>query len=274
MRMRPHRLSLLVVLAVALLAASALASPASAVTQQAPSCPRALIIGLHGVGEGPSPTDSKKSPTIQATFNAFAAEVKKLPNDGTSHSYRLQWFAYPTVPRSDLAPKSSLLKTVGTVDTAATQLYNYISGQVAACSDTLISVVGYSLGAWVVNVALTHHYYTAGLLNLVLTEGDPCWSNTRDGSAGLAQRAQEAGTPLGCLGADTYPYLTGFANPFTAQALCVNKDPVCGEGYTAFTLIQQFTAAENCGSGCSHFAYPTDGAAAYGGRWLADYAFT
>ena len=102
MRMRPHRLSLLVVLAAALLAASALASPASAVTQQAPSCPRALIIGLHGVGEGPSPTDSKKSPTIQATFNAFAAEVKKLPNDGTSHSYRLQWFAYPTVPRSDL----------------------------------------------------------------------------------------------------------------------------------------------------------------------------
>jgi Putative serine esterase (DUF676) len=128
------------------------------------------------------------------------AEVKKLPNDGTSHSYRLQWFAYPTVPRSDLASEPGLLKTVGTVDTVATQLYNYISGQAAACPATLISVVGYSLGAWVINAALTQHYYTAGLLNLVLPEGDLCWSNTGDGSAGLAQRAQEAGTPLGCPG--------------------------------------------------------------------------
>ena len=135
-------------------------------------------------------------------------------------------------------------------------------------------MVGYSLGAWIINASLTQHYYTAGLLNLVLPEGDPCWSNTGDGSAGLAQRAQEAGAPLGCLGADTYPYLTGFANPFTAQSLCGNKDPICGEGYTAFTLIQQFATAKNCSNGCTHFAYPTDGVAAYGGRWLADHAFT
>jgi hypothetical protein len=272
--------SLLLGLAVAALLIPAFAvsgSPAAAATQQASSCPRALIIGLHGVGEGPSANapKAKKSPTIQATFKAFAAEVKKLPNDGTDHSYRLQWFAWPTVPRSDLNSLSGLRKTVGTVDTAAAQLYNYISGQVAACSDTLVSVVGFSLGAGVINAALTQQYYMAALVNLVLLEGDPCWSNTGDGSAGLAQRAQEAGTPLGCMGADTYPYLT-FANPFTAQSLCVNKDPICGEGYTAFTLPQQFNAAENCSPSkhCPHFAYPTDGAAAYGGRWLADYAFT
>jgi hypothetical protein len=270
-------LTLIAVLAVSVSLTVASTLPASAdetASTQAPSCPEALIIGLHGVAEGPSPTDSQKSSTIQATFNAFQAEVKKLPNDGTSHSYRLQWFAYPTVPRSDLASLSGLLKAVGTVDTAAAQLYNYISGQVAACPATHISLAGYSMGAWVINAALTQHYYTAGLINLALLEGDPCWSHTGDGSAGLAQRAQEARQPLGCLGADTYPYLTGFANPFTAQSLCVNKDPICGEGYTAFTLIQQFAAAKNCSNGCSHLAYPTDGAAAYGGRWLADYAFT
>jgi hypothetical protein len=140
-----------------------------------------------------------------------------------------------------------LARTVVTVRTVATQLYNYIS------------VAGYSLGAWIPNVALTQHYYAAGLLNLVLLEGDPCWSHTGDGSAGLAQRAQELRLlPGGCLGADTYPYLT-FANPFTAQSLCVNKDPICGEGYTAVTLPQQFTAAVNCGTGCSHLAYRKDG---------------
>lgn len=272
-------LTFMAVLAVSasLTAVSALpTSAASAAARQAPSCPEALIIGLHGAGEGPSPTDSQKSATIQATFNAFKAEVKKLPNDGTSHSYRLQWFGYPTVPYSDLTSLSGLGKTVGTVGTVATQLYNYISGQAATCPATHISVVGFSLGAWVINVALTQHYYMAGLLNLVLLEGDPCWSHTGDGSAGLAQRVQEARLlQLGCLAADTYPYLT-FANPFTAQSLCVNKDPICGEGYSAFTLYQQLTAAKNCSpsNGCPHFDYPSDGAAAEGGRWLADYAFT
>jgi hypothetical protein len=248
-------------------------SAAAATAPQASSCPRALIIGLHGVAEGPSPTDSQKSKTIQAAFTAFAAEVKKLPNDGTSHSKRLQWFAYPTVPRSDFNSLPGLHDAASTVATAATQLYNYISGQATACPDTLISAVGYSMGAWVINVALTQHYYMAALLNLVQLEGDPCWSNTGDGSAGLAQRAQEAGASMGCLGADTYPYLS-FANPFTSQSLCYSNDPICGEGYTALTLPQQITAAINCGNGCSHYLYYKDGAAAEGGRWLADYAFT
>jgi hypothetical protein len=38
--------------------------------------------------------------------------------------------------------------------------------------------------------------------------------------------------------------------------------------------FQQFATAKNCSNGCTHFAYPTDGVAAYGGRWLADHAFT
>jgi hypothetical protein len=130
--------------------AFAVSGLSAAAAQQAPSCPRALIIGLYGTGEGPSANDpkGKKSATIQAEFHAFAAEVQKLPNDGTSHSYRLQWFAYPTVPESDLTSLPGLLKTEGTIATAATQLYNYISGQAAACADnTLISVVGFSMGA-------------------------------------------------------------------------------------------------------------------------------
>lgn len=248
-------------------AAAATAAP------QASSCPRALIIGLHGVAEGPSPTDSAKSKTIAEVFTAFAAEVKKLPNDGTDHSFRPQWFAYPTVPRSDFNSLPGLHDAASTVGTAATQLYNYVSGQAAACPDTLISVVGYSMGAWVINVALTQHYYMAGLLHLVQLEGDPCWSNTGDGSAGLAQRAQEIGVSMGCLGADTYPYLS-FANPFTSQSLCYGSDPICGEGYSALTLAQQITAAINCGNGCAHYLYYKDGAADEGGRWLADYAFT
>jgi hypothetical protein len=269
-------LTLGAVLAVSVpLTAAALPASASGASGQALSCPRVVLIGLHGITEGPSPTVSQKSPTIQATFTAFANEVKKLPNDGTSHTYRLQWFAYPTVPRSDFNSYSGLQNAVSVVGTTATQLYNYVSGQVAGCSGTLVSVVGFSMGAWVVNVALTQHYYMAGLLNLAAMEGDPCWSNTGDGSAGLAQRAQEARVQLGCLNADTYPHLT-FANPYTAQSVCVPKDPVCGEGFNLLTLAQQFTAAQNCTktNGCPHFAYPKDGAAAYTGKWLADNAFT
>src|SRR5579859_2199611 len=95
-------LTLGAVLAVSVpLAAATLPANASEAAGQALSCPRVVLIGLHGITEGPSPTVSQKSPTIQATFTAFANEVKKLPNDGTSHAYRLQWFGYPTVPRSD-----------------------------------------------------------------------------------------------------------------------------------------------------------------------------
>lgn len=254
---------------------SALPARANEAAGQTLSCPRVVLIGLHGITEGPSPINSQKSPTIQATFTAFANEVKKLPNDGTSHSYRLQWFAYPTVPRSDFNSYPGLQNAVSVVGTTATQLYNYVSGQVDACSGTLVSVVGYSLGAWVINVALTQHYYMAGLLNLAAMEGDPCWSNTRDGSAGLAQRAQEARVQLGCLNTDTYPYLT-FANPYTAQSVCVPKDPVCGEGFNLLTAAQQFTKATSCTTAdhCPHFAYPADGAAGYIGKWLADNAFT
>ena len=159
------------------------------------------------------------------------------------------------------------------VSTTATQLYNYVSGQVDACSNTLVSVVGFSMGAWIINFALTHDYYMAALLNLAAMEGDPCWSNTGDGSAGLTQRAQEAGVQLGCLTA--YPYLT-FANPYTAEAVCAPKDPVCGEGYNLLTLGQQLYDAGKCSTtdGCSHLTYPKNGAAAFLGKWLADYAFT
>jgi hypothetical protein len=269
--------AVLAVLAVSVpLAAATLPANASEAAGQALSCPRVVLIGLHGITEGPSTTVSQKSPTIQATFTAFANEVKKLPNDGTSHAYRLQWFGYPTVPRSDFnGSYSGLRNALSVVGTTATQLYNYVSGQVDACSGTLVSVVGFSMGAWVINVALTQHYYMAALLNLAAMEGDPCWSNTGDGSAGLAQRAQEARVQLGCLNADSYPYLT-FANPYTAFSVCVPKDPVCGERFNLLTVAQQRTAANNCTKtdGCPHFAYPTDGAAAYIGKWLADNAFT
>src|SRR6266852_1684709 len=82
------------VLAVTVPLAAAMAPPAAA----AVSCPRVVLIGLHGTNQGPSLTNTKKSPEIAATFKAFANEVPKLPNDGTDHSFRLQWFSYPTVP--------------------------------------------------------------------------------------------------------------------------------------------------------------------------------
>ena len=44
-------------------------------------------------------------------------------------------------------------------------------------------------------------------------------------------------------------------------------DGFWGEGYTAFTLIQQF-AAQNCGNGCSHFTDATEGGRLKaGGGW-------
>jgi len=262
------------VLAAVLVVMAALVPVAGA--SAATTCPAALVIGLHGAGEGPSSTEpSAYSKTITADFNAFSAEVKKLPNDGTSHSATLHWFKYPTVPYSDLTSVPGMVKTVGTVRTTAASLYSYVSSQAAACPGTHIAVAGYSLGSWVINFALETHYYMAGLLDLVLLQGDPCWSNTGDGSEGLAQRAQSLTTvQLGCMPAGTYPYI-GFANPYTAQALCVNNDPVCGEGYNLLTTNQQLSKAIACGksTSCPHFNYWDDGAAAYGGKWLADYIF-
>jgi hypothetical protein len=108
-----------------------------------------VLVGLHGITAGPSRTNSHKSLTIQATFTAFAKEVRQLPNDGTSHANRLKWFAYPTVPRSDFGSVSGLRHAVGVVGKTATKLYNYVSGRVAACPGIQVSVVGFSMGAWV-----------------------------------------------------------------------------------------------------------------------------
>ena len=216
------------VLAAVLVVVAALVPAASA--SASTSCPAALVIGLHGANEGPSsPTGTNKSATIGAVFTAFTNEVKKLPNDGTSHSANLHWFPYPVVSYKDLTSPAGLGKAVVTVAAAAGQLYKYVSQQAAACPGTHIAIAGYSMGAWVINYALTNYYYMAGLFDLALFMGDPCWDHVGDGSQGLAQRAEQTThAQLGCMG-DTYPYI-GFANPYTAQALCYNDDPICGEG--------------------------------------------
>lgn len=274
-------LTLVLTVSVPLIVAALPAGAAESASAQAVSCPRVVLIGVHGIEEGPSPTavpqgDPAQSPTIQATFTAFSKEVGKLPNDGTSHSYLLHWVSYPVLPRSDFTSYTGLRTAMGVLGAAATKVYNYVASEVDNCPGTLVSAVGFSAGAWIINIALTQHYYMAGLLNLAAMEGDPCWSNTSDGTAGLAQRAQEIGFHFGCLDSATYPYLT-FANPYTAQSVCMPNDPVCGEGYSPnlVSIAQQLLAAGHCSkaNGCPHYNYPKGGAAAYVGKWLADYAF-
>jgi hypothetical protein len=74
------------------------------------------------------------------------------------------------------------------------------------CPDTPISLVGYSLGALLIDNLLSSQGAERNAINAVELYGDPCWYNPDGGFRGLARYAATAGFRLGCFPANAYPY--------------------------------------------------------------------
>jgi hypothetical protein len=267
-------MAFLVLFAAASLALTPAAAPAThaGLTPATTShdCPPAEIIGVHGTGEGPSNTDRADSPEIKATFNAFATDEHKQGE----HGARLEYYAYPTVSFAAYLPVNwpTLQNIIGNY---ARQLEAELEHFSYSCPDTPISLVGYSLGALLINDMLSSYRNEWNYLVAVEFYGDPCWYNPYRDYRGLAQYGASAGFRLGCFPENAYPY--PLASPdgfhFLVQSLCNNEDPVCGRGWPLYEIDGQIIAAALCAAyKCPHRSYASD-TTKYGAEFLAENAF-
>jgi Cutinase len=203
------------------------------------------------MGEGPSSTIPAPSPEIEdfdAAQNLISGDVLNVP------------VPYPTVYASgwDVLDAASMGPLTNAVNAGESALQSYVATWASGCplSQDKIALVGYSMGAWVINKWLNDHPGEWIMISAVVLYGDPCWKDGSD--AGLARIFNAPG----CSSAQTYPYPAPdgpVTVPFQIQGLCAYHDPVCGGGYgdDAVTQLAQALACDQ--NSCPHLHY-TDGA--------------
>ena len=234
------------------------------------SCPAAEIIGVHGTGEGPSVTDTQDSPEIKATFSAFTADEQKLGEHGAD----LEYYPYPAVSFTDYLP-TNWPELAITINEYADSLEASLESFSYTCPGTPISLIGYSLGALLINNMLSSYSNEWKYIDAVELYGDPCWYYPHRGYSGLAQYAAKVGFPLRCFPEKAYPYpLVSPVSPhFLVQSLCKAKDPVCGQDWVPYEIGGQIIAAALCAVyTCPHRSYAGT-ATNYGAEFLAENAF-
>jgi Cutinase len=245
-----HRFTRLMLPGLAVAAMLALLSAGTAAAATAgPGMTRAcdtvpVFFGVHGMAEGPSRTISTISPELESfdtDQNAISGAVLFDP------------VSYPTV-----YPKkwNSLLTTPFALSKGEHALQAEIRRYTAGCSVSQddIALVGYSMGAWVINKWIMGHPREWDMIKAVVLYGDPCWVNGKD--KGLVR---EFAFGYGCMPARDYPYpLAGSttAVPFAVQSWTMPRDPVTGAGW-AGKKSSQLRAAEHCTNAatCSHLDY-------------------
>ena len=192
----------------------AAAAPRSAAASSCDTTP--VFFGLHGMAEGPSNTISTISPELESfdtDQNAISGAVLTYP------------VSYPTVYPNKWY---SLLTTPSALSKGENALQADIKSYTAGCSvsQDKIALVGYSMGAWVINKWIVDHPLEWDMIKAVVLYGDPCKVNGKD--KGLVR---EFAASYGCMPAKDYPYpLPGgtTAVPFPVQSWTMPRDPVTG----------------------------------------------
>jgi hypothetical protein len=234
----------LAIAAVLALATSAL--PASAATAQpgvAATCTIPVFFGLHGMNEGPSPTISAVSPEL-LSFDA---------DQNASGTVGIYPVSYTTVYPSAWSVLTSLYSALDNGENALqADITSYSTG--CSASQDKIALVGYSMGAWVINKWIMDHPLEWNLIRAVVLYGDPCWAYGQD--KGLVR---EFGSGYGCMPANYYPFPAWVGTgkvTFGVQSYTMPLDPVSGANWAGNAAAQLY-AAVNCGNPktCSHLDY-------------------
>ncbi|MFF7780467.1 cutinase family protein [Streptomyces tanashiensis] len=153
------------------------------------------------------------SPTVNATWKAFQSSVaaKALPPERDS-------IDFPKVTRYEFLAKNSVVGIEPDVDVGVAAIQKAMDRAVRSCSSTRFVLVGYSLGAWVVDKFLVTDPHRGQLVRAAQLYGDPQWWAPGEGK-GLAV-AFNRGLRT------SYP-----PSADKVQSLCNPRDPVCGTGY-------------------------------------------
>lgn len=233
--------------------AVASAATATAATSTATNCNDLPIVYLvHGINQGPTVSNPQitQSPTLLSFRNDLESDTD-IPG--------FKWWVIEY-------PAASGFNVVATWDTYMNDgernlQSNITSWNKRTCSgDRHIALVGYSMGAWVIDKWLQDHKSEWGEVKAVTLYGDPCWHNSHF-NYGLTRLFLDS---YGCGPASTYPYPEAKAQvPFPIVSYSLNLDPVSGDGYQgSFSVANtaaQGQAALTCWTGllCPHLDYQT-----------------
>jgi len=216
------------------------------------NCPNVYFIGVHGIGEDAG------SPELDETWQVFNAN---RPTDKTAHYISLAYHAPDFKSWNDIANLIVPAEQEG-VQNLTVLIRKENNGILRNCPTQSIVLVGYSLGAWIVNDWLDKNMDIWPNIVAVELYGDPLWEHWVNDFgqnrlyAGLAQfvvpnsRPYEGDSPQGPLG------ITG-----RWQSRClpgVSGEPICGEGYSMLKLgaEEQFEPVTNPSAGQFGYIHP------------------
>jgi Cutinase len=179
------------------------------VTAGAAAC-SITVLGLHGLNEDAG------SPTIKDTFD-------KLQARGLQATYTS--VPYSTVTTPDLlvflnvGDRNPVLKATDDLNGAA-------QAAEATCHPARLVLVGYSLGAWVIDEWI-HHAEPAqsDKIVAVMVFGDPQWNWPNTGAGGIARHG------LYSKSLAIEPYRPEPPLGWRFGGFCATGDPICGGGY-------------------------------------------
>ena len=242
------------------------------------------FLGMHGVGEGPSDTIPTTSIVIQETKDVFEWEMrhtydKKAVGWAVSYASASQdhWYSFATITPAE--------------EDGERQLRTAIEDQINTCvgRDPKFVLSGYSMGAWVIGNFLADKNNAAFLprIKAVMLYGDPNRYRYPEGKTKGKTYYQGLAQWWGQRPTKNYP-----VSRERTLSICLEKDPVCGEGYPNtvgsrhdITRDTQTQDAAGCpATKCAHLKYVKDnretaeqdgyGLTDLGGHFLAEFAAT
>lgn len=233
-------------------------SDGQAVAASPSSCAKPLVIAVHGMGEGPDENGSgKRSVMLTDTLDRLrnlAAEQRRPQAESV-------FLRYPTIAVQTLTDPAFWRNGDfrSSVKTASRGLTREVSQARDACPNRQVALLGYSLGAWIVDD------YLAGLparfqqrtFSGVVLYGDPEWPAPAPG--GLARE-------FGQVNIDPYRP-QGLAGRFLS--LCLPHDVVCNASHDP--AVVRAKQAASCAlelSNCAHRRYHLEGATERGAAAL------
>jgi cutinase len=231
------------------------------------ACP-VYFLGLHGTNQGPDGSDRSQSKEINETLNELEKLAPKgITVEGKSIEYNGN-VIFPSLQEVINNPALESLKLamrfINAKNRGVKQLDNEIVSIRNKCSDPKIVLTGYSLGAWIIDYWLIHHQEHWPYIRGIVLYGDPQFIEDPT-IAGLARLLPAE--PLN----PAPPYKDIMDRWLT---LCLDKDPVCGRGYSAPNVQQLWDAAQcDANRDCEHKKYVEKHKTVEGSKFLAQKVF-
>jgi hypothetical protein len=208
-----------------------------------------IVYLVHGIGQGPTVSHPQLSQS--PTLYTFATDLR----DTTSFTARP--VPYPAADGFNLVATWDTYMNDGVRNLQS----DITQGNNSTCAGYRhIALVGYSMGAWVIDKWLQQHKSEWNEVTAVTLFGDPCWTSPKY-NEGLTRLFL---ADYGCPPAKDYPYPAARSSvPFPIFSYTLNKDPVSGQGFSgSFTTLnadRQLASAIACLSPvtCPHLDYQT-----------------